>query len=86
MKKHTVHRMLVMSCLLILVVVTATGCSKAKSGVEYFIYSNHENSNDELREYLFKCLEKEGIEYKLDEERSVWIKKKDNEKAVIRCS
>ncbi len=52
----------------------------------FFIFANNENMNDELREYLFKCLNTEGIEYRVDKDKNVLIQEKDSDLAVVRCS
>lgn len=85
-RRYMKHNIIITLSLLLLVVVIVTGCSKNKSVDDYIIYSNHVNSSDELRVNLFKCLEKEDIEYQVDDEKNVLIKKKDNEKAVMGCS
>lgn len=53
---------------------------------EFFVYAHNENMNDELRESLFKCLNTEEIEYRVDNDKNVLIKKKDSDLAVARCS
>lgn len=47
---------------------------------EYIIYSSN------FTDQLIECLDNEGVEYKLDDDENVLIKKKDNEKAVMRCA
>ena len=47
---------------------------------EYFIYSSN------FTDQLIKCLDNEGVEFKLDDDKNVLIKNKDNEKAVMRCA
>lgn len=46
----------------------------------YFIYSSNFTGQ------LIECLDDEGIEYKLDDDKNVLIKNKDNQKAVMRCA
>ncbi len=73
--------------LLILMLILISGCTQhSNSGNEFLIYAHHENMNDELRESLFKCLIAEEIEYKIDRDKNVLIKKKDLKPAVARCS
>lgn len=67
--------------------ILITGCNQQKDdNNEFFVYAHNENMNDELRESLFKCLNTEEIEYKVDNDINVLIKKKDSDLAVARCS
>lgn len=71
----------------ITLLILITGCNQQKDdNNEFFVYAHNENMNDELRESLFKCLNTEEIEYKVDNDKNVLIKKKDSDLAVARCS
>jgi ABC-type uncharacterized transport system auxiliary subunit len=64
-----------------------TGCNQQNdNNNEFFVFAHNENMSDELRESLFKCLNTEEIEYKVDNDKNVLIKKKDSDLAVARCS
>lgn len=71
----------------ITLLILITGCNQQKDdNNEFFVYAHNENMNDELRESFFKCLNTEEIEYKVDNDKNVLIKKKDSDLAVARCS
>ncbi|WP_202077961.1 hypothetical protein [Caldalkalibacillus salinus] len=64
-----------------------TGCNQQNDKSNgFFVFAKNENMNNELRESLFKCLNTEEIEYKVDKDKNVIIQKKDSELAVARCS
>lgn len=67
--------------------IVAVGCSKQNvAHEEFFIFANYENMNNELIQSLCDCLENQGIEYIIDNENNVLIKRKDSGLAVTECS
>lgn len=76
---------LIIICIMLLSIFTSCNQQNTTQN-EFVVYANHENMNDELRESLFKCLNNEEIEYQVDSEKNILIKKKNTEHAVVRCS
>ncbi|MGO4890641.1 hypothetical protein ACJ2A9_23145 [Anaerobacillus sp. MEB173] len=68
----------------ITLLIFITGCNQQNN--DFFVFADHKNMNNELRQSLIKCLNTEEIEYKLDSDENVLIKKKDSDLAVARCS
>jgi hypothetical protein len=64
-----------------------TSCNQQNTtNNKFVVYAHHENMNDELRKSLFKCLNTEKIEYQVDSDKNVLIKKKNIDHAVVHCS
>lgn len=75
--------------ILIYIIVTSlvTGCNQRDADqYEFVVFAHHENMNDELRSSLFKCLNTEKVEYQVDDDKNVLVKKKDVDHAVMSCS
>jgi hypothetical protein len=72
------------NCVTITLLLLITGCNQRDN--DFIVFADHENLPDESRVSLIKCLNTEGIEYKVDSEENVLIKKKNSELAVSRCS
>lgn len=61
------------------------GCQQ-KGDHEFIIFASHVNMNEELKESLLQRLDNKNIEYIINEQNNVLLKKKDMDKAVICCS
>lgn len=73
--------------IVIMLLSIMTSCNQQNTTQnEFVVFANHENMNDELRESLFECLNAEDIEYQVDSDKNVLIKKTNTEHAVVRCS
>jgi flagellar biosynthesis/type III secretory pathway M-ring protein FliF/YscJ len=59
---------------------------QSSSNSSYIIFGSHENLDEGLRENLVECLKDNNIIYKINENGSVLIKEKDQNKAVMTCS
>jgi hypothetical protein len=68
----------------ITLLIIITGCNQKNN--YFFVFADHENLPNESRESLIECLNAEGIDYKVDSEENVLIKKKNSVIAVSRCS
>lgn len=68
----------------ITLLIFITGCNQQNN--DFFVFADHTNMNNESAQSLIHCLNTEKIEYKLDRDENVLIKKKDSKAAVARCS
>jgi hypothetical protein len=61
----------------VLLLSLITACNHQNADEDKFVgFAHHENMNNELRESLFKCLNAIKIEYKVDNDKNVLIKKR----------